>query len=297
MTTAAFIPEIWSARFLSRLFERLVYGNLTNRNYQGAISSVGNKVKIPTPSTTITVRDYAVGSDIATAETTTGSTIELDINKQKYFHYLVDDIDQVQESPDQMDDAMRVASFEMSKQVDTDIRTEMNTAFATTRRIAQQTQHPDALDKTFGDNFIRNIAKLKRTMSEANLPAEGRWLIVNPHIQEGLDKYFLLVNPQGVYLPATQEQTLRNGFAGNILGFNLYVANTVPDGAAVASKATYRLYAGQGREAVSFAQQITETIAYRPEKRFADAVKSLMVYGVKTVLPARLYTLEVQKAA
>ena len=110
---------------------------MANRDYQGSITSVGNKVKIPTPSTSITVRDYSVGSDIATAETTTGSTVELDINKQKYFHYLVDDIDQVQEAPDQMDDTMRVASFEMAKQVDTDIRTELNTAFATTRRIAQ----------------------------------------------------------------------------------------------------------------------------------------------------------------
>lgn len=297
MTTAAFIPEIWSARFTSRLYENLVWGSLTNRNYEGEIASAGDTVKIPTPTTSLTVRDYTVGTDIADAQTTTGTTIELDIDKQKYYHFLVDDVDRVQERPDQMDDAMREAAWRMAKQVDSDISEEYNTSFATSRRIAQQAQHPDVTDRTFGDNFIRNVAKLKRTMSDAYLPMEGRWLMINPAIQEGLDKYFLLANPQGVYLQATQEQSLRNGFSGTLLGFRLYVGHSLPDGAQISTKPTYRLYAGQGNEAVTFANQITETQAYRPEKRFADAVKGLMVYGVQAVLPTRLYTIEVQKAA
>ena len=82
-----------------------------------------------------------------------------------------------------------------------------------------------------------------------------------------------------------------------LFGFALQVANTVPDGAAIASKATYRLFAGQGNEAVTHADQIVQTEAYRPEKRFADAVKMLYVYGTKRILPTRLYTIEVQKAA
>ena len=296
MTTAAFIPQIWSARFTSRLFDRLVWGSLTNRNYEGNVSSVGDTVKIPTPTTSITVRDYTL-ADIADAQTTTGTTVDLSIDKQKYYHYLVDDVDRVQERPDQMDDAMAVASFEMAKQVDTDVRTEFDTAFDTSRRVAQQSQHPDLNTAAFGTNLLQNLAKLKRMMSDAHLPLSGRWLVINPHILEGLEKYFLTNNPSGVWLQATQEEALRNGFTGTLLGFALYNSTAIPDGAQIATKATYRLYAGQGNEAVTFANQITETNAYRPEKRFADAVKGLMVYGVKTVLPKRLYTLEVQKAA
>ena len=295
MTTAAFIPEIWAARFTSRLNEALVWGSLPNRNYEGDISAFGDTVKVPTPSTTITVRDYTVGTDIAAAETTSGTTTDLSIDKQKYFHFKVDDVDRVQERPNIMDDAMGVAAQEMAEQVDSDVRAEYNTAFAATRRIAQQTQHPGVTDATFGQNFIRNVSALRRTMTRANLPADGRWMVVPPEIQEGLDNYFLLHNPAGVWLPA--EGVLRNGFTGTLLGFEVRMANSVPDGAQVASKDTYRIFAGQGNEAATYADQIVETEAYRPELQFADAVKGLQVYGVKAILPSRLYTIEVQKAA
>ena len=297
MATAAFIPQIWSSYFLRRLRETLVWGSRTNRNYEGEIANYGATVKIPTATTTLTVRDYSAGTDIMDPQMTSGTTQDLTIDHQNYYHFIVDDVERAQEKPDLMEDAVREAAFRMSKKVDGEVRDEFDTAFDATRRIAQQAQHADVTDKTFGDNFLRNLAKAKRTMSEANMPMESRWIIVNPHIIEGLEKYFLLVNPSGVFLPATQEQALRNGFSGRLLGFDLYTANTIPDGELLSSKATYRLFLGQGTEAVTFANQITENIAYRPEKRFADAVKGLMVYGVKCVLPQRLYTLEVQKAA
>ena len=62
MTTAAFIPQIWAARFTSRLEEELVFGSRVNREYEGDIAGAGNTVKIPTPTTSITVRDYAAMS-------------------------------------------------------------------------------------------------------------------------------------------------------------------------------------------------------------------------------------------
>ena len=298
MATAAFIPQIWSSYFLRRLRETLVWGSRTNRNYEGEIANYGATVKIPTPTTTLTVRDYSAGTDILDPQMTSGTTQDLTIGKQKYYHFIVDDVERAQEKPDLMEDAVREAAFRMSKTVDSDVMDEFNnTAFNSARRIEQQSEHADVTDKTFGDAFLRALAKAKRTMSEANLPMESRWIIVNPHIIEGLEKYFLLVNPAGIFLPATQEQALRNGFSGRLLGFNIYTANSIPDGEQISTKDTYRLYIGQGTEAVTFANQITENIAYRPEKRFADAVKGLMVYGVKCVIPTRLYTLEIQKKA
>ena len=297
MTTAAFIPEIWSARFEERLRERLVWGSRVNRNHEGEIAQAGDTVKIPTPSTSITIRDYTVGSDISAAETTSGTTLDLEIDKQKYYHFLVDDVDRAQERPNIMDDAMGEASYQMAVQVDADIRAEFNTAYSSTRRVASQSVHPHVTDATFGTAFLRNVTALKRTMTRANLAPEGRWLIVPPEIEEGLTNYFITANAAGVFLPATSEQSLLNGFAGRLLGFDLLVANSVPDGTQIASKDTYRLFAGVGTEAVSHAEQIVENEAYRPELRFADAVKGLMVYGTKATLPARLYTLEVQKAA
>lgn len=54
-------------------------------------------------------------------------------------------------------------------------------------------------------------------------------------------------------------------------------------------------YAGSSI-ATSFAQQILELEAYRPEKRFADALKGLHVYGSKVVRPEALVVASVKTA-
>ena len=66
-------------------------------------------------------------------------------------------------------------------------------------------------------------------------------------------------------------------------GFDVYRSNQVPN----TSSAKYKIIAGH-RSAWSRAQQILETEAYRPERRFADALKGLHVYGAKVVRPYNL---------
>jgi hypothetical protein len=40
--------------------------------------------------------------------------------------------------------------------------------------------------------------------------------------------------------------------------------------------------------AISFAEQINKTEAYRPQDKFADAIKGLALYGAKLVRPDNL---------
>ena len=53
------------------------------------------------------------------------------------------------------------------------------------------------------------------------------------------------------------------------------------------STTTFTVTAGD-EGACTYAEQIVSTEAYRPEKRFADAVKGLHVYGAKVVDAKRL---------
>ena len=46
------------------------------------------------------------------------------------------------------------------------------------------------------------------------------------------------------------------------------------------------------RRAVAFASQISEINAYRPESRFADAVKGLHLYGAKIVYQNEIVLLD-----
>ena len=293
-----FVPTIWSARFLSRLDDMLVWGSRANRNYEGEIQAGGDTVKIPTPTTTVTVRDYTIDTDIAAAETTAGTTQDLSIDQQKYFHFYVDDIDRAQARPNIMDDAMGRAARGMALAVDGHLQSRFQTdGYAAARRIAQVAGDPQGASDAWGKAFIRAMIKAKVTMSNADIPMDGRWAVVFPEVIAGLENYFLVENPSGVWLPATQEQSLRNGFAGRLLGFDLHVTRRVTAGANISTKATKRCTLGQGNEAVTFANQITENEAYRPERRFGEAVKGLMVYGSKTALADRLWTIEAQIAA
>ena len=69
---------------------------------------------------------------------------------------------------------------------------------------------------------------------------------------------------------------LEGGEVGKGAGFTVYVSNNVPN----TTKTKYKIIAGT-EEAGSYAEQILKTEAYRPEKRFSDAVKGLHVYGAK----------------
>ena len=185
---SSFIPNVWGARFIERLRDELVFGRVVNRNYEGDISQYGDTVKVPTPSTAITVRDYQVDTDIANAETTSGTTQDLDIDKQKYFHFLVDDIDRAQSKPDIMDDAMGEAARQMAVQVDKDIATELNLGYNSSRAEAAIADAPTAT--TWGAKFLDAISAVKRKMTVADIPLSNRWIIVHPETIQGLEKRF-----------------------------------------------------------------------------------------------------------
>ena len=67
---------------------------------------------------------------------------------------------------------------------------------------------------------------------------------------------------------------------GRAAGLEIMVSNNVPNTAG----AKYKVLAGH-RIAWSYASQVTKVEAYRPESRFADAVKGLHIYGGKVVRP------------
>ena len=68
---------------------------------------------------------------------------------------------------------------------------------------------------------------------------------------------------------------LRNGFVGRAAGFDIHVSNNCHDDSILAGHPM----------AVTYAEQIVKTEAYRPEDAFSDAIKGLHVYGAKVVRP------------
>lgn len=296
MTTTAFVPTIISRMFVAYIRENLIYESLVNRNYESEIRSTNaGTISIPIPGSTVSIRTYSENTAIASAETSSGSVVNMALNKYRYAH-IYNDFLQIQERPDTWRDQLITAAYEMSKAWSEIIRVEQNTAYDTTRRIAAQSQHPDHDD--FGENFLENVAKFKERLTRDNLMVLGRpWLIVPAQVIRALELYFTQNAAAGVYLPQTSEQSLRRGFSGSLFGVDLITSNTITDGTALATKPTWRLYGSVGDSAQTYAISATSSSFFEPENKFGMAYKILTIGNSKVIRPTLLYSIELQKAA
>jgi hypothetical protein len=88
---------------------------------------------------------------------------------------------------------------------------------------------------------------------------------------------------------------LENGCIGSIAGCKIFVTSNLSTSSA-GSALFYKCFL-RTKRAIAYAEQLSEIEAYRPELRFADAVKGLMLYGSKIVYPEELFVLDVALSA
>lgn len=281
MALTNFIPTIWSARLLSHLDAAHVYGSLVNRDYEGEIKEKGNTVKINTIGD-VSIGDYTRNTDMNAPEVLGGTDQTLEITQSKYFNFLVDDVDKAQMTPKVMDKAMQRSSYALS-----DVSDKYIAGFYTSAAAANLIGNDGAPIVPTKDNAYDYLVDLSVKLDEANVPSMGRWVVI-PAWFYGL----LLKDARFVSAGTTKtDEVLRNGRIGEAAGFTVHKSNNVPN----TSGAKYKILAGHNI-AISFAEQIVSVEAYRPEKRFADAVKGLHVYGAKVLQSKALAVLTANKA-
>lgn len=284
-----FIPQIWAARLLQNLNEAHVFATLANRDYEGDIRQAGDTVKINALGR-VTVGPYTKNSNIAAAETLTDAQTTLVINQANYFNFQIDDIDKAQQKPKVMDEAMREAAYGLSRAVDTELA-KIHTSTPLANKIGGDGQTAKlGLVLTAGAALYDYLVDLKVILDENNAPDDGRRWVVVPAWAYGA----LLKDSRFVNATDLGNQIRMNGLVGKAAGFNVYMSNNVTDDAQTVK--TYRIIAGHPM-AVSYAEQISGVEAYRPELRFASAVKGLHLWGFKVVRPALIATLYAKNAA
>lgn len=275
-----FKPMIWSARLLGNLHKRLVYGQtgIVNRDYEGEIRQKGDTVKI-TNIGTVTISDYTPDTDHAAPEALDDAASILAITQSKMFNIQVDDVDKAQAAGNIMDAAMMEAGYALANTADQFIAA-LHADVASGNKIGA-TGSPKTDLGTLGRAY-EYLVQLKRLLDEANVPAENRWCVLPPWYEE-----LLLTDDKFVSFGTQQNRdTLANGEVGRAAGFRILTSNNVPNSA----DTEYRIMAGYPG-AISFAEQINKTEAFRPERRFADAVKGLHLYGAKLVRPVGIAVL------
>lgn len=274
MSTANFIPEIWSRQLLFSLKVNLLALNLVNRNYEGDIASEGDTVRITTPSP-ITAHDYD-GSDFDFDEVTSTQQ-SLVIDEAKSFHFQVDDIDAAQANVNLIQAYMQEASYSLARAADTYVFE----SYAEAANVIDQ----GGFDE---DNAYDQLTLAGQLLSEANVPDQGRWAVVDPAGIRALsrDPAFLKASELG-------DQTARNGFMGRAAGFDVFMSNNLITVEGTDGDPDVTNYLFGHNMAITFADQIATVEAGRREKAFKDFVKGLHVYGKKVVRPTALGVIEV----
>lgn len=277
MSVATFIAEVWAAALLASLKKALVYGMLVNRDYEGEITEFGDTVTINSISRP-TISTYTPNSTTITPETLTAAQRKLIIDQAKYFAFEVDDVDRRQVRGDVLDAAMAESAYGLADVADSFL--------AGLYTGVQAANNLGTVAVTTGDIAYTQINKLNTKMNEANVPKQGRWIVIPPWYHE-----LLLENSKFVDASASgSADPLRNGFIGRALGFDIHESNNVPN----PTGDDFVVLAGY-RGAISYAEQINKVEAYRPEDSFSDAVKGLHLYGGKLVRPDGIATLTASK--
>lgn len=260
-----FIPTIWSARLLANLDKTLVALNFVNRDYEGEISAFGDTVKINQLGN-ITIKDYT-GADIDDPEEIDSTQQTLVIDQAKYFNFAVKDVDRAQANVNLLDGSMKRAAYNLGDVVDQDIFGTM-----VTEATHKHGTKAKPIEITVA-NAYDTLVDLGVLLDEKNVPKVGRKIALPPWYLGMLAKDPRFTKDLNI---------LANGVVeGATVGrFSLLSSNNLK----TETGGVFHIPAGTD-QATSFANQVVETEAYRPEKNFSDAVKGLNVWGRKVVQP------------
>ena len=302
--SGSFIPTLWSAKLNQKFYKSTVFGEIANTSYEGEISGLGDKVVINNRPD-ITISDYQVGTSLS-YQVPAPSTVELPIDRAKYFAFQVNDVVEHQSQPKLMDMFSDDAAMQMKIAIDTSVLLGTATKQGIWNDVPAANQGATAGAISGGynlgtatapvtltaNNVLATLTALAGALDEQNIPETERWLLIDPLTRQIL----MQSNLAQAQFMGDDKSMVRNGKIGMIDRFTVYVTNNLPKaaatqdyfGAAAAGTAKRRLIMAGHKSAVTFASQMTKMETVRNPSDFGDYVRGLNVYGYKTIIPTGL---------
>jgi hypothetical protein len=295
MSLENFIPSVWAGTLLRALDTALVYRSVMNTDYEGEIQGYGSSVRINQIGD-VTVSTYAKNVDINSPEALTDAQVMLVIDQSGYFNFQIDDVDKAQQQPKVMEEAIRRAGYGLRRKADS-YCAGLYTDISATNQVGSDASPITGAWSAAGTMAYDRLVDIGVLLDNQDIPDDGRFVVIPPWFEAYLLKDARFVG----YGTPGQLEMLLNGFRGESItqpnngggpgalpigraaGFDIYKSNQVPNTTAT----KYKIIAGHPM-AWSFASQVVEVDAFRPERRFADAVKGLFVYGAKILRPNAL---------
>ncbi len=272
MAISNFIPTVWSENLYSQLDKQYIAAKNCNREFEGDITEQGAVVNIIGVGE-IDVFNYTKDTDMSEPQVLSDTLRSLTINRAKAFNFQIDDIDRAQCTPKLMDEAMKVAASALANEADKYI-------FSLYEYASEMVADANIRE----ENIIARILEARTKLFMHNVTNASDIVIeVSPAIAE-------IILKAKIDLASDNFDALENGCIGSIAGCKIFVSNNVAT--KTNGDITYHKCLVRTKRSIAFAEQLSEIVAYRPEKRFADAVKGLHLYGAKVVYPDEMVSLE-----
>ena len=277
MAIKNFIPTVWSENLYQELDKKYVAVANCNRDFEGEIREKGNTVKI-CGINDVTVSEYIKNANMNAPAALSDNVRELVIDQAKYFNFQIDDIDRAQSSPKLMEAAMKNAAAALANDADRYV-------FG----LHAQAGKTIISDAVSSDNIIDLLIDARTVLFDGNVFDPSDVVIeVSPEIAG-------MILKAKVQLATDNTDSLERGCIGSIGGCKIFVSNNVVK-VEEDTGFVHKCFA-RTKRAIAFAEQLSEIDAYRPELRFADAVKGLHLYGAKVVYPNEMVLLNLNIAA
>lgn len=272
MSIRNFKPLVWAKAIEQNREKMMVAAKLCNRDYEGEIKNLGDKVKINGVSRP-TITSYDDINGLGEFERLQDQSTMLEITESKAFHFYVGDIDKRQSAGNIMDAELTEAAAALAEVMDGYIYSFYNEAGIVTD-----------VESLTCDNVLTIINETLGKLWKNNVPTtEQVSLEVTPEFLTKLQMAKLLVDTDN-------SSVLTSGVSHKLKTFNIdvYMSNNLPkdeDGNDVCFLRT--------KKAISFAEQLKEVKSYEPQNFFGEAVKGLQVYGAKVIRPDELAVIKV----
>ena len=274
-TDQHFIPEIWADGIYKYFERKSVFRGLVD-DYSALFSDkgYGDVLHIPEMSL-ISASDKSAGADVSYDATATTET-QLTVNKHKYVAKLFEDLTLIQSEADLVEKYSRMMGEALSRQVDADIWSELQSL--------EDSLNLSADDTLTAGKFEEALA----TLGEADIPyMDGECaMVVNPTLfadilnpSAGIAQFFIRNDAVG-----EGNRGLRSGLVGSLYGIDVYMSNTVDtanEGGAGANTISGAIF---HKSAVAFASQqdVRVQSEYSIDALGTKVVADLL-YGVKRI--------------
>ena len=286
MSYQNFIPNVWNAG-INRELERLcVFVEDCNTNYEGSVKKQGESVTIlgvgKPQIHRISKADR--NNDIIGPEEIEDTSEIMYINQIAYFNYLVGDVDKAQATAGVMEALEQETSEALANEVDSYIA-----GFAV----------DDSVPKLYNAGAVKIVAKESEAVDGAVYVLDALDEAIQK-LQENdvkdSTKVVVTVSPRFYRLFKKAYRTedtnnsgiLKNGKVCEYGNVTVKLSNNVNY-----DSGTDNIMIRTQR-AIAFAKPLTHTEPYRPERKFADAVKGFILFDAKVVRPKEIVNINVK---